>query len=97
MHVQHLSARASVEEIRARRRPGVPVTCEASPHHLTLTDEAVRSLDARFKMNPPLRSEDDRQALIDGLRDGTIDCVATDHAPHSEEEKEVPFEEAARG
>ena len=93
--VQHLSARASVEEISRAKAAGVPVTCEASPHHLTLTDEAVRSLDARFKMNPPLRSEDDRQALIDGLRDGTIDCVATDHAPHSEEEKEVPFEEAA--
>ena len=89
-------ARASVEISRAKAA-GVPVTCEASPHHLTLTDEAVRSLDARFKMNPPLRSEDDRQALIDGLRDGTIDCVATDHAPHSEEEKEVPFEEAAMG
>ena len=95
--VQHLSARASVEEISRAKAAGVPVTCEASPHHLTLTDEAVRSLDARFKMNPPLRSEDDRQALIDGLRDGTIDCVATDHAPHSEEEKEVPFEEAAMG
>ena len=97
VHVQHLSARASVEEISRAKAAGVPVTCEASPHHLTLTDEAVRSLDARFKMNPPLRSEGDRQALIDGLRDGTIDCVATDHAPHSEEEKEVPFEEAAFG
>jgi len=73
------------------------VTCEASPHHLTLTDEQVRSLDARYKMNPPLRTEDDRQALIEGLRDGTIDCVATDHAPHSLEEKEVPFEVAAFG
>jgi dihydroorotase len=97
VHVQHLSARASVEEIRRAKDAGVDVTCEVTPHHLTLTDEAVRSLDARFKMNPPLRSEDDRQALIDGLRDGTIDCVATDHAPHSAEEKEVPFEEAAWG
>jgi dihydroorotase len=97
VHVQHLSARASVEEISRAKAAGVQVTCEASPHHLTLTDEAVRSLDARFKMNPPLRGVDDRQALIDGLRDGTIDCVATDHAPHSEEEKEVPFEEAAMG
>ena len=76
---------------------GVRISCEATPHHLTLTDEAVRSLDARFKMNPPLRSEDDRQALISGLRSGVIDCVATDHAPHSVEEKEVPFEEAAMG
>ena len=97
VHVQHLSARASVEEIARAKQAGVRVTCEATPHHLTLTDEAVRSLDARFKMNPPLRTEDDRQALIDGLRDGTIDCVATDHAPHASEEKEVPFEEAAMG
>jgi dihydroorotase len=97
VHVQHLSARASVEEIARAKQAGIRVTCEATPHHLTLTDEAVRSLDARFKMNPPLRTEDDRQALIDGLRDGTIDCVATDHAPHASEEKEVPFEEAAWG
>ena len=97
IHVQHLSARASVEEVARAKAAGVRVTCEATPHHLTLTDEAVRSLDARFKMNPPLRSEDDRQALIEGLRDGTIDCIATDHAPHASEEKEVPFEEAAWG
>lgn len=97
IHVQHLSARESVEEIARAKAAGVQVTCEASPHHLTLTDEAVRSLDSRFKMNPPLRTEDDRQALIDGLRDGTIDCVATDHAPHAPEEKEVPFERAAMG
>jgi dihydroorotase len=91
------AARSSVEEIARAKAAGVIVTCEATPHHLTLTDEAVRSLDARFKMNPPLRSEDDRQALLDGLRDGTIDCIATDHAPHAAEEKEVPFEEAAWG
>jgi dihydroorotase len=97
IHVQHLSARVSVEEVARAKASGVRITCEATPHHLTLTDEAVRSLDARFKMNPPLRSEDDRQALIDGLRDGTIDCIATDHAPHAAEEKEVPFEEAAWG
>ena len=97
IHVQHLSARASVEEVARAKAAGVRITCEATPHHLTLTDEAVRSLDARFKMNPPLRSEDDRQALIEGLRHGTIDCVATDHAPHAAEEKEVPFEEAAWG
>jgi len=76
----------------------VQITCEASPHHLCLTDEEVRSLDPhRFKMNPPLRTEADRQALVEGLRDGTIDCVATDHAPHAAEEKEVPFEQAAMG
>jgi dihydroorotase len=97
IHVQHLSARTSVEEVARAKAAGARISCEATPHHLTLTDEAVRSLDARFKMNPPLRSEDDRQALIDGLRDGTIDCIATDHAPHAAEEKEVPFEEAAWG
>lgn len=97
IHVQHLSARASVEAVAAAKAVGVKLSCEVTPHHLTLTDDAVRSLDSRFKMNPPLRSEDDRRALIDGLRDGTIDCVATDHAPHAAEEKEVPFEAAAMG
>jgi dihydroorotase len=98
IHVQHLSAAESIEAVRAAKAAGVQITCEASPHHLCLTDEEVRSLDARrFKMNPPLRSEADRQALIEGLRDGTIDCVATDHAPHATEEKEVPFEQAAMG
>ncbi|HXR29552.1 MAG TPA: dihydroorotase [Solirubrobacterales bacterium] len=98
IHVQHLSAAESVEAVRAARAAGAQITCEASPHHLCLSDEAVRSLDPhRFKMNPPLRAESDRQALIDGLRDGTIDCIATDHAPHAAEEKEVPFEQAAMG
>jgi dihydroorotase len=98
IHVQHLSATESVEAVRTAKAAGVQISCEASPHHLCLTDEEVRSLDPhRFKMNPPLRSEADRQALIDGLRDGTIDCVATDHAPHAPEEKEVPFEAAAMG
>ena len=97
IHVQHLSARESVDAMRAAKAGGVRVSCEATPHHLTLTDDAVRGLDSRFKMNPPLRSEDDRMALIDALRDGTIDCIATDHAPHSADEKEVPFEAAAMG
>jgi len=97
IHVQHLSARESVEVMAAAKERGVAITCEATPHHLVLTDEEVRSLDARYKMNPPLRSEGDRQALIDALRAGTIDCVATDHAPHPLETKEVPFEEAAMG
>jgi len=97
IHVQHLSARESVEVIAAAKAAGVQVTCEATPHHLALTDDSVRSLDSRFKMNPPLRSEDDRQALIEGLRSGTIDCVATDHAPHALVDKEVPFEQAAMG
>ncbi len=97
IHIQHLSARESVVAIAAAKARGVAVTCEASPHHLTLTDEDVRALDTRRKMNPPLRGEGDRQALIEGLRDGTIDCIATDHAPHARDEKEVPFEQAPMG
>jgi dihydroorotase len=97
IHVQHLSARESVAAVEAAKQDGVGITCEVTPHHLTLTDEEVRSLDSRFKMNPPLRAEADRQALIDGLRSGAIDCIATDHAPHASEEKEVPFEQAAMG
>src|SRR6201991_2819839 len=98
IHIQHLSARESVEAIAEAKARGVRITCEASPHHLTLTDENVaEKLDTRLKMNPPLRSEDDRQALIEGLKDGTVDCIATDHAPHAREEKEVPFEEAPMG
>ena len=97
VHMQHLSARLSVEAVAAAKARGWRVTAEASPHHLCLTDEAVRSLDTSMKMNPPLRTETDRQALIAGLRDGTIDCVATDHAPHARDEKEVPFEQAPMG
>jgi dihydroorotase len=98
IHVQHLSAVESVDAVRAAKAAGVRISCEATPHHLCLTDEEVRSLDPmRFKMNPPLRSEADREALVEGLRDGTIDCIATDHAPHASEEKEVPFEGAAMG
>jgi dihydroorotase len=98
IHVQHLSAAESVEIVRAAKAAGVRISAEASPHHLCLTDEEVRSLDPhRAKMNPPLREERDRQALIEGLRDGTIECIATDHAPHQPEEKDVPFEQAAFG
>jgi dihydroorotase len=97
IHVQHVSARESVEVIERAKAARTRVTCEATPHHLLLTDEAVRSLDTNTKMNPPLRAEADRQALIEGLRSGTIDCVATDHAPHAREEKEEPFELAPMG
>ncbi len=97
IHVQHVSALETVETIERAREAGTPVTCEATPHHLLLTDEAVRTLDTNFKMNPPLRGEADRQALIEGLRSGVIDCVATDHAPHAREEKEQPFEVAPMG
>ena len=97
IHVQHVSARETVEILERAKAAGVKVTAEASPHHLLLTDEAVRSLDTHFKMNPPLRGEGDRQALIEGLRAGTLDCIATDHAPHSREEKDEPFELAPMG
>jgi len=97
VHFQHLSCVESVEALQTARAQGVQVSGEASPHHLTLTDAEVESLDSRFKMNPPLRAESDRQALIDALRSGVIECVATDHAPHAAHEKEVPFEEAPMG
>jgi dihydroorotase len=97
LHLMHLSARESVEALRAAQAKGVAATAEVTPHHLCLTDEAVRSLDPNLKMNPPLRTAADRAALVDGLRDGTISCVATDHAPHARHEKEVPFEAAPFG
>jgi dihydroorotase len=97
VHLMHLSAKESVDALRAARARGVEATAEVTPHHLVLTDESVRSLDPNVKMNPPLRSEEDRAALVDALRDGTIACIATDHAPHSREEKEAPFEEAPFG
>lgn len=97
IHVQHVSAGETVEVIERAKAGGTQVTCEASPHHLLLTDEEVRSLDTNFKMNPPLRAEEDRRTLVEALRSGTIDCVATDHAPHAREEKEHPFEQAPMG
>jgi dihydroorotase len=97
VHFQHLSCVQSVQALAEAKAQGAKVSGEASPHHLTLTDEAVRSTDSRFKMNPPLRAESDRRALIEGLRIGVIECVATDHAPHARHEKEVPFEQAPMG
>jgi dihydroorotase len=97
VHLMHLSARESVEALSRAQAAGVAATGEVTPHHLCLTDEAVRSLDPNVKMNPPLRAEADRQALVEGLRDGTIAAVATDHAPHARHEKEVPFEAAPFG
>jgi dihydroorotase len=97
LHLLHLSARESVEALRDAQASGVEATGEVTPHHLCLTDEAVRSLDPKVKMNPPLRGAGDRQALIEGLKDGTIAAVATDHAPHARHEKEVPFEAAPFG
>ncbi|MGH3039976.1 MAG: dihydroorotase [Gaiellaceae bacterium] len=97
LHLLHLSAGESVDELRRARAAGVPATAEVTPHHLCLTDDAVRSLDPNVKMNPPLRADEDRAALIDALLDATIEAIATDHAPHAREEKEVPFEEAPFG
>lgn len=98
IHVCHVSAAQTVEEIRRGKRAGVRITAEVSPHHLLLIDEDAESLDAATrKMNPPLRTAADREALRAALLDGTIDCVATDHAPHGASEKELPFEEAPFG
>ncbi len=101
VHFQHLSCRESVQALAAAKTAteavGGRLSAEATPHHLTLTDDVVRTLDSRFKMNPPLRSELDRRALIEALRSGVIDCIATDHAPHARHEKEVPFEQAPMG
>jgi dihydroorotase len=97
VHLMHLSARESVDHLRRAQSAGVRATAEATPHHLCLSDEAIRTLDPNLKMNPPLRSEGDRVALLDAVRDGTIAAIATDHAPHSPEEKDVPFESAPFG
>ncbi len=97
LHLLHLSARESVDELRRAKEAGVAATAEVTPHHLCLTEEAVRSLDPNVKMNPPLRADEDRAALVEALRDGTIQAIATDHAPHARAEKEVPFEEAPFG
>jgi len=97
VHFQHLSCAASAETVAAAKARGWHVSAEVTPHHLLLTDEAVRGMDTSMKMHPPLTAEGDRAALVQALRDGTIDCVATDHAPHAREEKEVPFEQAPMG
>jgi dihydroorotase len=97
LHLLHLSAAESVAALEQAQAAGVAATGEATPHHLCLTDEAVRTLDPNLKMNPPLRSEDDRRALITAVRAGTIGSIATDHAPHARHEKEVPWEEAPFG
>ena len=97
LHILHLSARESVDELRRARTAGVAASGEVTPHHLCLTDEAVRTLDPNMKMSPPLRAETDRQALVEALRDGTIAAIATDHAPHAGHEKDVPYEEAPNG
>ncbi|MDD5598951.1 MAG: dihydroorotase, partial [Victivallaceae bacterium] len=97
IHLQHLSSKESVEQVRAARKRGIPVTAEATPHHIALTDECIKKFDTNYKMNPPLRSEEDRKALIAGLADGTITVIATDHAPHTPTSKLVEFDYAPFG
>jgi len=97
VHIQHVSTAISVDLIRRARHRGVAVTAEVTPHHLALDESALEDLDPNLKMYPPLRSSEDRVALVDGLREGVLDAVATDHAPHTPAEKAVPFEEAPRG
>jgi dihydroorotase len=96
LHIAHLSARSSLELVRSAKAKGLPVTCEVTPHHFTLTDEDVQ-YDTRYKMNPPLASREDRDALIAGLADGSVDAIATDHAPHEAALKDVEFDRAPFG
>src|SRR6266576_3943158 len=97
LHVQHVSTAKAMSLIREAKAAGLHVTCEVAPHHFTLTDEAIGDYDTNAKMNPPLRAEVDRMAMIAGLLDGTVDCIATDHAPHALFEKEQEFERAPNG
>lgn len=97
LHIAHISTAGSVELVRTARKKGINVTCEATPHHLTLTDECLKSFDTTFKMNPPLRTKSDMEALREGLKDGTIDVIASDHAPHSSEKKDMEFNAAPFG
>lgn len=97
VNIQHISTKEGVELVRRAKAEGADVHAEATPHHFTLTEEAVGKYGTLAKMNPPLRTEEDRDAIIEGLRDGTIDLIATDHAPHTKEEKEKPFTEAPSG
>jgi len=97
IHMQHISSAFSVELVRRAKQDGVNVTAEATPHHLALTEEALGGYDPNFKMNPPLRTERDRRAIIGGLRDGTLDCIGTDHAPHTPDDKDREFDFAPNG
>jgi dihydroorotase len=97
IHLQHISSRNSIEIIRRAKQRGVHVTAEATPHHFALTDSALATYDPNFKMNPPLRTEEDRREIIVGLKDGTLDCISTDHAPHTDYEKDKEFDYAPNG
>lgn len=97
IHIAHISSKKAVQAVREAKAKGIKVTSEVTPHHFLLTDESLDSYDSNYKMNPPLRTEEDVQAMIEGLKDGTIDCIASDHAPHSIEEKEAEFIYAPNG
>ncbi len=97
LHVAHISSGESIEAVRQAKKRGIRVTAEVTPHHLTLIDEDIKNYDANFKMNPPLRSRADRQILLEALADGTIDIIATDHAPHAAHEKQQEFTRAPMG
>ncbi|MDI1320945.1 MAG: dihydroorotase [bacterium] len=97
IHLQHISSAMSVELVRRAKKDKIKITAEATPHHIALTEEALGTYDTNFKMNPPLRTEADRKAIIAGLRDGTLDCIGTDHAPHAPEEKDKEFDYAPNG
>ena len=97
IHMQHISSAMSVELMRRAKKDGINVTAEATPHHIAFTEEALGTYDTNLKMNPPLRTEKDRKAIIAGLRDGTLDCIGTDHAPHAPEEKDREFDYAPNG
>ena len=97
IHICHVSTRKGIEIIRQAKKRGVKVTCETCPHYFSLTEECCQTYDTNFKMNPPLRTEDDRLAVIEGIKDGTIDCIVTDHAPHHIDEKDLEFSLANNG
>ena len=97
LHIAHISTRYSIELVRWAKKRGIPVTCEVTPHHFSLNDEAVEGYNTNAKVNPPLRSESDRQAVLEAIADGTVDCIVTDHAPHSYDEKEIEFDKALNG
>ncbi len=97
IHIAHISTKNSVNLVREAKKKGIKVTAEVTPHHFTLTDDSLKTYDTNFKMNPPLRTQEDVDAMIKGLKDGTIDCIASDHAPHSIEEKESEFQFAPNG
>ena len=97
IHIAHISTKKSVEMVREAKKKGINVTAEVTPHHFTLTDDAVKTYDTNTKMSPPLRMRKDVDAILSGLKDGTVDCIASDHAPHSIEEKEVEYDYAPNG